>query len=151
MSDLLYESLIQNEEFDKILKQVQDDNAKVQDDIIFVPIPLSKSRFRKRGYNQAEILSKNLSKKFGFLAVDGLEKIRETKSQVGLSKEERKENIADAFRLKEQFKAYIKNKNAILIDDVLTTGSTLYEAGKILKKGGAVRVFGVAFAREQKD
>ena len=61
MTDLLYESLIQNEEFVRVTRSRY----------VFVPIPLSDKRFKKRGYNQAEIIAVNLSKKFGFLVVNG--------------------------------------------------------------------------------
>ncbi|MEK9176191.1 MAG: ComF family protein [Patescibacteria group bacterium] len=139
--DLLYESLIQNEQFNRVLKQVQDD-------IIFVPVPLSTGKLRKRGYNQAGILAKGLAKKFGLETIDGLIRVKETRSQVGLNKEERRDNIADAFSLKKQYKYYIKHKNIVLVDDVLTTGATMSEAAKILKKSGAKKVFAIAFAKE---
>ena len=142
LGDLFYESLIQNEEFNKILRSTQND-------IFFVPIPLSSSKYRKRGYNQAEILAKELSKKFGFTVVNCLERVRDTKSQVGLNKEERHENMAEAFRLKERYINYFTNKNIALVDDVLTTGATLAEAGKVLKKSGTKRFFELALAREQ--
>lgn len=142
ITELLYESIIQNEEFDKVLKQVGDD-------VILVPIPLSLSKFKKRGYNQSELLAKNLAKKLGFSAVDLLERTRDTKSQFNLSKEERKKNMVNAFGLKRQFESELKNNNLFLVDDVLTTGSTLSEAAKILKKNGAKEVWGIAFAREQ--
>ena len=139
IGDLFYESLIQNEEFNKIIDL----------QLIFVPIPLSSAKLRKRGYNQAEILAKNLSKKLSFSIVNCLERVKETKSQFELNKEERRKNMAGAFRLKKEFKDYIKNKNILLVDDVLTTGATMSEAGKILKKSGAKKVWALAFAREQ--
>lgn len=136
--DLLYESLIQNEEFNKVVGLP----------LVFVPIPLSKAKYRKRGYNQAEILAKRLAKKFGFETVDGLIRVKETRSQVGLNKKERRENIADAFSLKKQYKESIKRKNVILVDDVLTTGATMSEAGSVLKRNGAAKVWAIAFAKE---
>ncbi len=139
LTDLLYESLIQNEEFAQI-QSLQ---------LTFVPIPLSGTKFRKRGYNQAEILAKGLSKKFGFPVVNILRRVRETKSQFSLNKKERAENMAGAFGLRKRFESYIKNKNLLLVDDVLTTGATLSEAAKTLKKNGANKVWGIAFAREQ--
>ena len=141
LTDLLYESLIQNEEFNKIL-------SLSKDDIVFVPIPLSSNRFKKRGYNQAEILAKGLSRKFGFPCLNLLKRVRETKSQVGLNKKERKENVSGAFEIINH-KSLIINHNIILVDDVLTTGSTFSEASSILKRSGANKVWAVAFAREQ--
>lgn len=140
IADLLYDSLIQDEEFNRILKLVQDD-------IFFVPIPLSKAKYRKRGYNQAEILAKELSKKFGFPVVDCLIRVKETRSQVGLSKKERKENISGAFKIINH-KFSIINHNVILVDDVVTSGATFSEACYELKKAGVGKVWGVAFAKE---
>lgn len=139
LTDLLYESLIQNENFNDLNHQ----------SLILVPIPLSSARFKKRGYNQAEILAKELSKRLGFEVCNALERIKETRTQVGLSKEKRKENIAGAFALKTKFVSYFKGKNVILVDDVLTTGSTFLEAASVLKRNGAVKVWAIAFAREQ--
>ena len=118
-----------------------------QNDIILVPIPLSLARFKKRGYNQAEILAKTLAKKFGFEVWNCLARTRETRTQVGLTKEKRKENVKGAFMLNTKYQ--IQNNNLILVDDVLTTGSTFSEAGSILKRNGAAKVWAVAFAREQ--
>lgn len=140
LGDLLYESLIQNEEFEKVLRSAQDK-------IIFVPIPLHAKKFKKRGYNQAEILAKILAKKFGFEMVDCLERIRETRSQVGLNKKERQKNIKGAFALKKN-SADFKNRRVVLVDDVLTTGSTFSEATYVLKREGDREVWAVALAKE---
>jgi len=136
IGDLLYESLIQNEEFTMVS----------QNKLILVPIPLHKNKFRKRGYNQAEILAREVSKRFGFPVVDYLLRTKETGSQVGLTKDERQENIKGAFEFKEKFD--VKNKKIILIDDVLTSGATFSECCKVLKKSGAGRVWAIAFAKE---
>lgn len=138
LGDLLYESLIQKEEFVRALKN----------DIILIPIPLSPGKLRKRGYNQAEILAKELSKKFNLKVVNALERVKETRSQVGLNKEQRRENMKEAFALRKKFETSIKNKNIFLVDDVLTTGATMSEACKALKKAGAGKVWAVAFAKE---
>jgi len=148
LAELIYESLIQNEEFNRILHEFPP-KADRQDDIFLVPIPLSSNRFKNRGYKQAEILAKALGKKFGFEVFNALERVKETRSQVGLDKKKRKENIAGAFKLKNKLENSIKNKNFVLVDDVLTTGATISEAGKILKKAGANRVWAIAFARDQ--
>jgi len=121
MADLLYESLIQNEEFDRILRQFPPE-ADRQDDIFFVPIPLSRKRFKKRGYNQAEVLAKKISKKFGFSTVNGLERTRETGSQVGLDKEKRRENVKNAFSVK-------KNYRSIFVSKILKPFDTLRANG----------------------
>ncbi len=137
IGDLLYESLIQNEEFNRVINR----------DIIFVPIPLSSGRYRKRGYNQAEILAKGLSKKFGFEIHNCLVRVKETRSQVGLNKKERKDNVHDAFKIINH-KSSIINRNIVLVDDVLTTGSTFSEACSVLKHAGAGKIWALAFAKE---
>lgn len=156
--DLMYESLIQQPAFMHALTTAS----------VFVPIPLSKKRLRQRGYNQAALLAKGLSQKFGLEVVQGLERAKDTKPQYGLSREERGENIKGAFELHPKVNMQYTNdvrhpelesgsrfrqaqitKTVFLVDDILTTGSTLYEAAKVLKKHGFSKVWGVTFAREQ--
>lgn len=137
VGDLFYESLVQNEEFMKMSLQ----------NPILIPIPLSRKKLRKRGYNQAEILAKELSKKFGFPVIDCLIRVKETKSQVGLNKEKRKENTKGAFGVINH-KSSIINSNVVLVDDVLTSGATMNEACSVLKKAGGGKVWALAFAKE---
>jgi competence protein ComFC len=139
LSDLFYESIIQNEQFQQQIKKGE---------WLLVPIPLSSTKLRKRGYNQAEILAKELSKRFGILVQDLLLRTKETKTQVGLTNLQRKLNIKDAFLLKPHAIFVLKHKNVLLIDDVVTTGSTLLEAAKVLKKGHVDKVFGLTLARD---
>jgi ComF family protein len=138
LSDLFYESIIQNEQFMKLIA-----NGKW----LIVPIPLSNAKLRKRGYNQAEILAKELSKKFKVPVQDLLVRTRETKTQVGLTNLQRKLNVKSAFRL-ETGSLKLEARNALLVDDVVTTGSTLLEASKVLKRGGVGKVFGLTLARD---
>ncbi len=136
--DLFYDSLIQNEDFNRELKK---------SDWILVPIPLFSSKLRKRGYNQAEILAKELSKKFNVSFQNVFERIRNTKTQVGMTNIERRKNIKDAFG-HINHKSEILDQNVFLVDDVVTTGSTLLEAAKILKRNGVKRVIGLTLARD---
>jgi len=151
--DLFYESLIQNEDFVKLMvdgspaRNTSPSSASMAGGWLIVPVPLSGSRLRKRGYNQAEILAKDLSKKFKLPFQNILKRTRDTKTQVGLSNIERKENIKGAFKL--DASGYrLKAKNVFLVDDVVTTGSTLLEAANILKRNGARRVIGLTLARD---
>lgn len=137
LSDLFYEGIIQKEEFNKVL----DSNS------ILVPIPLYPSRERKRGYNHAHILAKELSKKLELPVVNALKRIRNTKPQADLKREERLGNLKDAFELDIKYMNEIKNRQIFLVDDVFTTGSTLFEAGRVLKKSGAKSVWGLTLAR----
>jgi competence protein ComFC len=138
LSELFYESIIQNEQFAKLI---------VDSEWLMVPIPLSKTKLRKRGYNQAEILAEELSKRFNFPVQDLLLRAKETKTQVGLSNLQRKLNVKGAFVLKNS-QLSIVNKSIFLVDDVVTTGSTLLEAARILKRAGASKVFGLTLARD---
>jgi len=112
-------------------------------DWLIVPVPLSKNKLRHRGYNQAELIAKELSDN---VRADILFKKFHTKSQVEVKdKEERLANIIGSFAIKNPEK--IKGKKIILIDDVLTTGATMREAKKVLKQAGAKKVIGVVVAR----
>ena len=112
-------------------------------DWLVVPVPLSKKKLRHRGYNQAELIAKELSDN---VRADILFKKFHTKSQVEVKdKEERLANIIGSFAIKNPEK--IKGKKIILIDDVLTTGATMREAKKVLKNAGAKKVVGIVVAR----
>lgn len=138
LGDLFYEGLIQKEEFMRIYKK---------QNLVMVPIPLYKERLRRRGYNQSEILAKELSKKLNIKAENLLIRIKETNSQVGLKQKERQENISGAFKINPNSPISCRS-NILLVDDVLTTGSTLLEAAKILKKNGVKNVWGITLARD---
>jgi competence protein ComFC len=141
LSDLFYESIIQNEQFNKVVNNWQEN-------IYLVPIPLSKSKMRSRGYNQAEKLGESLGEKLNLPFTDALARVKDTKSQVGLNKFERQINVSRAFEINKKHSANFKNKCVILVDDVLTTGSTFSEAANVLKHHGAREVWAVALAKE---
>ena len=119
---------------------------------ILVPIPLSKNRKNWRGFNQSEILTKTLAKKFGVEYSNSLIRIIETKTQVGLSRDERKKNVKGAFSLRSSrhpeldLGSRLRDKNFILVDDVYTSGATMQEAAKVLKRAGANSVWGMTVA-----
>lgn len=145
LGDLIYESLIQNEVFQRVLK-----NQEIKK-WIFVPIPLYQSKLRIRGYNQSEILAKELGKRFEIDVQNLLKRVKDTKTQVGLKVEERKENVKRAFAFnKEQapLRRGFAGQGIFLVDDVVTTGSTLLEAAKVLKRRGFLKVFGITLARD---
>ncbi len=110
-----------------------------------VAVPLHWKRENWRGFNQSELLGQSLSKKLGLDYLDYLKRTRQTKPQVGLKSQQRKENVKGAFILATNQK--LQTKNLILIDDVWTTGSTLKECSKVLKKGGAKKVWALTLAR----
>lgn len=140
LSELFYEGIIQNEIFNKYSK-----NA------VLLSVPLHSSKFRKRGYNQAEILAKGLSDRLGIPVLNALERVKNTKNQFNLDRKERIDNIRGAFALNSKFLIHnsLKDVSIFLIDDILTSGSTLLEAASVLKRKGAKAVFGLTLAREQ--
>ncbi len=113
---------------------------------IIVPVPLHYSRLIKRKYNQSVILADKLSKMVG-IPVDRFSLIRhkKTRPQVEFSGRQRVNNVKNAFSVKNP--ENIKGKRIILIDDVLTTGSTIKECASVLKKAGAKSIDVLTVAR----
>lgn len=111
-----------------------------------VPIPLHSTRLRWRGFNQSEILAKQISKYSHIPNINVLVRHKLTKTQKDLNKQERQKNLTDAFKLAPN--ANVKNKNILLVDDVTTTGSTLSQAAKVLKQNGAKSVICLTVARD---
>lgn len=103
-----------------------------------VYIPITKSRFKERGFNQCEYLAKELAFRQGFKVLDCLEKVKDTKSQKTLDREERKLNLIGSFKVIDENQ--VKGRKVILIDDVITTGATIEEGIKILKKSGVLEI-----------
>jgi len=117
---------------------------------LIIPIPLHKSRLEKRGFNQSELLSRYIAEKLD-LRVDceNLMRIRKTRVQTGLTRDERLKNIQNAFVLNNP--DLIKNKKIILVDDVTTTGSTALEAAELLRKTGAKEIILAVIAQAAPD
>lgn len=115
--------------------------------IIVMPVPLSKKRLRWRGFNQSELLATEFAKHFSLnLNSSDLIRSRHTKPQTKLKEIERKENVKNCFAVVGNG-GDLKNKIILLIDDVVTTGSTLNECAKVLKQAGAREVWGLAVAK----
>ena len=113
------------------------ENNKLKFDLVAY-VPLSNKSMKIRGFNQCEILGKIVSEKYNIPISKSLIKIKETKQQKTLSKEDRKNNIIGVFDIKKN--SDIDSKNIILIDDVTTTGVTAYECRKVLMHNGAKTV-----------
>ncbi len=112
---------------------------------ILVPIPLHWHRANWRGFNQAEEIGKILAKEMGWKFIpDLLIRKKSTTPQTELKGKERRKNTMDAFILNRKYKTRGK---ILLFDDVITTGSTMKEAAKVLKKEGAEKVWGLTIAR----
>ena len=112
-----------------------------------VSVPLHVRREKWRGFNQSELLGKLIAEKFGLgLESNVLKRVKNTKPQVEFKKEKRIANIKGAFSLKKNIDLS-QFKNIILFDDVWTTGSTMRECAKVLKRNGANWVWGITIAR----
>lgn len=117
---------------------------------LIVPIPLSNERFKERGFNQSELLANELSA-LSNIPVDStsLIRVKNTSTQTALSFQERQENLENAFKVEN--KNAIKGKVVLLVDDVLTTGSTVSHAGETLKKAGAKAIYVLTLATTDSD
>ncbi len=112
---------------------------------LIIPIPLHKTRLREREFNQAQILSEHIARRFGKkTSYDSLARLRLTKTQTELETGERLLNVKGSFTAIK--KEDVKGKNILLVDDVLTTGSTCSEAAYALKDAGANIVFVLTLA-----
>ena len=116
-----------------------------------VPVPLHSSKRGERGFNQAELIVRAATKRLppGMEIADGLlQRERPTHSQVGLTREERVANMRGAFRVTDPQR--VKGRTVIVVDDVMTTGTTVSECARVLKKAGAERVWAATVARTLK-
>jgi ComF family protein len=117
---------------------------------IIISVPLHKSRQRSRGYNQSYLISRAVSKEIG--VKEGsylLLRVKETQSQSTLPKNKRHSNIENAFKVLKHHE--IKGKKILIIDDILTTGSTLNECSRVLKEAGALQVIAAVIASGRKN
>lgn len=114
---------------------------------IVVPVPISQKRLKIRGFNQSELIAQIFANYFKLnLTNNALIRIKHSKPQSEIkSFEERRLNVSDCFALKNNKE--IENKNIILIDDVITSGSTVREAVKTLKSGNSKKIIVLAIAR----
>lgn len=111
----------------------------------FVPVPLHATRRREREFNQAQVLADLLSRRTGVPLLDCLRRVRHTTTQTRFDRAERMENLLNAFQLRKN--AVVQGKHLVLVDDVLTTGSTVDECARVLKIAGAESVRVVTVAR----
>ena len=139
----LYEAVLEEISQVKSMHQNLDDEK-----IIIIPVPLHQNRLKNRGYNQSELLAKEIienNKEDFTLNIEVLKRIKETESQVSkMSRENRLNNLKGAFSVVKPEE--VKNKIILLIDDVITTGSTVKECRETLIKAGAKKVLAIALA-----
>lgn len=117
---------------------------------IICPVPLFKTKERERGYNQSEHICSGINSILNITQINNLVlRIRHTKSQTNLKYFERLSNVKDAFRINEKYKNSLTGKKILLVDDVVTTGATINEVIKVLRKENVkeISAFTIASAR----
>ena len=119
---------------------------KKKDDCLMMPVPLHPKRLRERGFNQSLLLARHvageLCTELDFLT---LRRVKNTKPQTSLHRDERRKNVSRAFEVMER--DVVKGRRIILVDDVATTGSTLNECARVLKRSGSGEVLCLVLAR----
>ena len=106
---------------------------------IIISVPISRKRWKNRGYNQSKLIAKNIAKENNIqFNNEIIVKTKNNHTQSALNKEERKQNVKGAYKVINIEK--IKNKKILLVDDIYTTGSTVDECSKVLIKAGATSV-----------
>jgi len=137
ISYYLYDNFLINE---KIIKK---------EDYIVSSTPSHFLRKLERWYNTSLILSENFSKLTGIIIIDNLiRKIKNTKQQSKLSKKERIINLKDSFKINKKHINFIKNKNIVIVDDVISTWSTLNEISRILKENWVKKIIWLIIASD---
>ena len=117
-----------------------------------VPVPLHWRRLLHRRYNQSAELARALAQQSRVKALpDGLKRTRATPTQGGLSRQQRRENVRDAFSVKDRYRARINEAKIVLIDDVMTTGATLEACAAALLNAGAAQVDALTLARADRN
>lgn len=116
-----------------------------------IPVPMHIKRLRKKGFNQSLLLVKEFSKITNIPFIyDLLKKNIYTKPQVNMNSKTRKNNVKSSFILNEKYKDMLVGKNILIIDDVVTTCSTINECSKVLKKNKVNKVFALSIAKTNK-
>ncbi len=117
----------------------------ISENTVLVPVPLHQKREKWRGFNQSQIIAGELSRRTGIKVFELLVRLVNTRPQVELSGKSRVKNVAGVFAIRNGIG--LKDKTCLLVDDLLTTGSTMRECAKVLKKAGARRVWAMAVVR----
>ncbi len=118
--------------------RLEPENLKVD---IVVPVPLSRTRKAKRGYNQAEIIAREVAKRMRVPCVCAIVRNKNTRPMSGLSAGEREKNLQNAFTVRPHFSRMIAGSSVLLTDDIFTTGSTANACASVLREAGAARIY----------
>lgn len=124
-----------------------------QASVLVIPVPLYKGKRRQRGFNQAEAITKAALKIYSAgnrlqLCTNVLLRTRETRSQIGLTSHQRRENMRGAFTVSRL--ADVAGRDVLVVDDVYTTGTTVSECARVLRRAGAAQVWVATVARTLK-
>lgn len=131
--------------FGEILVYEIEKNDLFKDIDFIIPVPLHRSRKSFRGFNQSELLGEYIEKKIGIKVLnDVLVKNKKTKDQHNLNESDRKKNLIDVFELRD--KDILRGKNVLVIDDILTTGTTLKNCGRVLRNSDVKNLYGLTLA-----
>jgi len=132
------------------MAKVVNNNCKIDDNFIIIPVPVSRKRFNQRGFNQSYVLAREMSKILNIEFYGNvLCRVNETEKQFKLSETERRDNLKKAFFV-DKYSVMCNNlfnKYVLLVDDIITTGSTVSCCTKVLKMAGFGKVFVVTVAR----
>ena len=117
---------------------------------VVLPVPLFPTRQRERTYNQAALLAEELAQRIDRrFDEQSLVRIRQTETQTHFNAVKRRENMSGAFSVARP--EWVRQRCVLLVDDVMTTGATLHECAKALKKAGAITVWALTIARKRGD
>ena len=106
---------------------------------IIIPVPVSRKRFKQRGYNQSSLIARNLARMLNIDYKDNvLVKIKDNKPQSEMGQDKRKSNVKDVYKIKNKEKIY--QKKVLILDDIFTTGNTVNECAKVLIENSASNV-----------
>lgn len=115
---------------------------------VVVAVPISAERRKERGYNQAELIARYLARMLDLpLAENAVVKVKDNKRQSNLSVKQRRENVLGVYKISDR--TLVKGLRVVLVDDILTTGSTMSEVSRKLKIAGAAAVYGLVVASPQ--
>ncbi len=119
---------------------------------VCLPVPLHRWRLARRRFNQAALLAQGLAREAGVaVRLGALRRVRQTPSQGGLSRQARRRNVRGAFRLDTKAAAEILGQTVLLVDDVYTTGATVAECSRVLRRAGARAVDVLTLTRVLRD
>jgi len=139
-----------------LIKTLSSKELFLSEETIITPIPLHQRRLREREFNQSELLAKEVANHYSFLFFNVLSRKKYTRPQAKIKEHKtRKNSLKDVFEISQEFieicleskQNLLKDRKIILVDDVTTTGTTLVEAAKTLKKAGAKEVWGLVIAK----